>query len=569
MTDASAPAQTSHEIPPAKMRQVVLASAAGTVFEWYDFFVYGALASVISPIFFAGLPDAQAFVFTLLTFAVGFVVRPLGALVFGKIGDSAGRKGAFLITITIMGVATFAVGLLPTAEQVGVWAPVLLVACRVLQGFALGGEYGGAAIYVAEHAEPKKRGLSTGWIQTSAAFGLVGALGVVAITRAWLGEDALRAWGWRIPFLLSVFLLAISVWIRLQLEESPAFQKLKDEGKVSKAAYHESFLQWRNLKIVLLAFFTVCMAQGVVWYTGSFYTQFFLERTLKIDSLTVNLLMIAAVALSAPLYIFFAWLSDKIGRKPVMLFGIVLMLCLYFPGYHYITQQGNPALAHASETVPVTVIADPADCTFQLDLTGGARQFSTSCDIAKGSLTNAGISYTTEAGPAGALARIRVGDQEVESVSAVGQSNSEIKATRTAFEGRLRPVLDAAGYPAHAPGAMQNWSFEEIARVFSEKIGVYLMMALFVVAATALYGPQAAALVELFPTRIRYTALSVPYHIGVGWLGGLLPATVFAINTATGSIYAGLWFPAIVTALSALVTLFFLPETKDRDIHAD
>ncbi|MEQ1490658.1 MAG: MFS transporter [Terricaulis sp.] len=551
------------------MRQVVLASAAGTVFEWYDFFVYGALASVISPIFFKGLPDAQAFVFTLLTFAVGFVVRPLGALVFGKIGDSAGRKGAFLITITIMGVATFAVGLLPTAEQVGIWAPILLVTCRVLQGFALGGEYGGAAIYVAEHANPKKRGLATGWIQTSAAFGLVGALGVVAITRAVLGEDALKEWGWRIPFLLSICLLAISVWIRLQLEESPAFQKLKDEGKTTKAAYSESFLQWRNLKIVLLAFFTVCMAQGVVWYTGSFYTQFFLERTLKIDSLTVNLLMIAAVALSAPLYIFFAWLSDKIGRKPVMLFGIVLMLFLYFPGYHFITQQGNPELARASENVPVTVIADPADCTFQLDLTGGARQFSTSCDIAKGALTSAGVSYSTENGPAGALARIRIGSAEVESVSAVGQSNSEVRATRTAFETEvLRPALNEAGYPAHAPGAMQNWSFSEIARVFSEKGGVYLMMALFVIAATALYGPQAAALVELFPTRIRYTALSVPYHIGVGWLGGLLPAIVFAINTATGSIYQGLWFPVIVTALSALVTFFFLPETKDRDIHA-
>lgn len=568
MTDAGASAQTSHDVSPEKMRQVVAASAAGTVFEWYDFFVYGALASVISPIFFAGLPDAQAFVFTLLTFAVGFVVRPLGALVFGKIGDSSGRKGAFLITITIMGVATFAVGLLPTAEQAGIWAPILLVTCRVLQGFALGGEYGGAAIYVAEHADPKKRGLATGWIQTSAAFGLVGALGVVAITRAVLGEEALREWGWRIPFLLSIFLLAISVWIRVQLEESPAFQKLKDEGKVSKAAYAESFFKWRNLKIVLLAFFTVCMAQGVVWYTGSFYTQFFLERTLKIDSLTVNLLMIAAVALSAPLYIFFAWLSDKVGRKPVMLFGIVLMLILYFPGYHLITQFGNPALARASETVPVTVVADPTDCTFQLDLTGGARQFSTSCDIAKGALTNAGVGYETVAGEPGQLARIRVGDQEIESVSAVGQSNSEIRATRAAFEGRLREVLNRAGYPAAAPGPMQNWSFGEIARVLTEKGGVYLIMALFVIAATALYGPQAAALVELFPTRIRYTALSVPYHIGVGWLGGLLPAIVFAINTATGSIYNGLWFPAIVTAIAALVTFFFLPETKDRDIHA-
>jgi predicted MFS family arabinose efflux permease len=567
MIDTPAPVQTSPDVSPAKMRQVIAASAAGTVFEWYDFFVYGALASVIAPIFFAGLPDAQAFVFTLLTFAVGFIVRPIGALVFGKIGDSTGRKGAFLITITIMGVATFLIGLLPTAEMAGIWAPILLVTCRVLQGFALGGEYGGAAIYVAEHAHPKKRGAATGWIQSSAAIGLVGALIVVLLTRFFLGEEQLRAWGWRIPFLLSVALLAVSVWIRLQLEESPAFKKLQSEGGVSKRAYAESFFEWRNLKIVLLALFGVMMAQGVVWYTASFYTQFYLERTLKIDSQTVNVLMIATVALSAPLYLFFAWLSDKIGRKIVMLFGMVLMLVLYFPGYAFITQAGNPQLAHASATVPVTVIADPADCTFQLDLTGGARQFSSSCDIAKGALASAGVSYDTEAGAPGALARIRVGSTEIESVSAVGQSISEIRATRGEFEGRLRQVLSDAGYPAAAPGAMQGWSWSEIVRVFSEKFGVFLMMALFVVAATALYGPQAAALVELFPTRIRYTALSLPYHIGTGWFGGLLPAIVFAINTATGHINAGLWFPTIVTAIAATVTLFFWPETKDRDIH--
>ncbi len=576
MTDAvsgaPASAQSSPEISPAKMRMVVLASSAGTVFEWYDFFVYGALSTILAPLFFAGLPDSQAFIFTLLTFAVGFIFRPVGAFIFGKIGDSVGRKGAFLITITIMGLATFAIGLLPTAQSIGVWAPVLLVTCRILQGIALGGEYGGAAIYVAEHAAPHRRGMATGWIQTSAAFGLAGAFLVVLMTRAAMGEDAFKAAGfmagWRVPFLVSVVLLLISVWIRLQLEESPAFQKLKDEGKVSKAAYHESFLQWRNLKIVLLAFLAITMAQGVVWYTGFFYTQFYIERILKIDSKTVQVLMLAGVILSAPLYVFFAWLSDKVGRKYVMLFGIVMMLALYFPGFAYITQSGNPPLARALATVPVTVIADPADCSFQLDLTGGARQFSTSCDIAKGSLTNAGVAYTTQAGPTGALARIRVGDQEIESVSAVGQGISQIKAKRTAFEARLRPVLDAAGYPAHAPGAMEGWSWSEIVRAFTDKIGVFWMLALFVIAATALYGPQAAALVELFPTRIRYTALSVPYHIGVGWFGGLLPAVVFAINTATGSLNAGLWFPVIATAISAITMFFFLPETKDRDIHA-
>ncbi|MBL8531027.1 MAG: MFS transporter [Hyphomonadaceae bacterium] len=568
MSESQSTAAANEDVPPGKLRQVVAASAAGTVFEWYDFFVYGALASVMAPLFFAGLPDAQAFVFTLLTFAVGFIVRPLGALVFGKIGDSTGRKGAFLITITIMGLATFAIGLLPTAEQIGIWAPILLVAMRVLQGFALGGEYGGAAIYVAEHARPDRRGASTGWIQATASIGLIGALAVVLGTRAFLGEEAFRAWGWRIPFIVSIGLLAVSVWIRMQLEESPAFKKLQQEGKVSKRAYAESFFEWRNAKIVLLALFGVMMAQGVVWYTAHFYSQFYLERILKIDSQSVNLIMITVVLISAPLYLFFARLSDTVGRKPVMLFGMLLMLALYFPGFHYITQAGNPALAEASERTPVTVIADPADCTFQLDLTGGAQQFSSSCDIAKGALSNAGVAYETIAGEPGQIARIRIGDNiEVEGVSAVGQSLSEIRATRTAFAERLRGALTEAGYPTAAPGPMQNWSVAEVSRVFAEKWGVIAMMALFIVAATALYGPQAAALVELFPTRIRYTAMSFPYHVGTGWFGGLLPAIVFAINTATGSIYMGLWFPAIVTALAALVTFLFWPETKDRDIH--
>jgi MFS family permease len=568
MTDA-ARTPTSPDVSSAKLRQVVAASAAGTVFEWYDFFVYGALASVMAPLFFAGLPDSQAFVFTLLTFAVGFIVRPIGALVFGKIGDSTGRKGAFLITITIMGLATFAIGLLPTSGQIGIWAPILLVTCRVLQGFALGGEYGGAAIYVAEHAQPHRRGAATGWIQGTASIGLIGALGVVLGTRALLGEEAFRAWGWRVPFIVSIGLLAVSVWIRLQLEESPAFQKLKDEGRVSKRAYAESFLEWRNLRIVLIALFGVMMAQGVVWYTAHFYSQFYLERILKIDSQTVNLIMITVVVISAPLYIFFARLSDSVGRKPVMLFGMLLMLALYFPGFHFITQAGNPALAQASAQNPVTVIADPADCTFQLDLTGGAQQFATSCDIAKGALSSAGVGYETIPGEPGQIARIRIGDDvEIASVSAEGQSLSEVRATRAAFDKVLRASLVQVGYPAAAPGAMRDWSFAEIARVFGEKSGVVAMMALFIVAACALYGPQAAALVELFPTRIRYTAMSFPYHIGTGWFGGLLPAIVFAINTATGSIYMGLWFPVIVTALAALVTFVFWPETKDRDIHA-
>ncbi len=556
MTDASAAAQSSPEVSPAKMRQVVLASSAGTIFEWYDFFVYGALASVIAPLFFAGLPDQQAFVFTLLTFAVGFVVRPVGALVFGKIGDSTGRKGAFLVTITLMGLATFAIGLLPTAESAGIWAPILLVTCRVLQGFALGGEYGGAAIYVAEHAAHNKRGAATGWIQISAAFGLVGALAVVFATRAYMGEESFRAWGWRIPFLLSIGLLAISVWIRLQLEESPAFQKLKTEGRVSKRSYAESFFHTPNLRIVLLALFGIMMAQGVVWYTGFFYSQFYLERILKIDSKTVNFVMMSVVLISAPLYYVFGALSDRIGRKPVMLFGMVLMLALYFPGFQLLTRVGNPGLAQASASSPVAVIADPADCSFQLDLTGGARLFATSCDIAKGALASAGISYVTEAAPQGSLAQVRVGAVSVDSTDATGRSMAEIRAARAEFDGRLREALTGAGYPAAADPNQTN---------LPAVIGILLLFAL---AATALYGPQAAALVELFPTRIRYTALSLPYHVGTGWFGGLLPAIVFAINTANGQINAGLWFPFIVTGIAASVCFLFLPETKHRDIHA-
>jgi predicted MFS family arabinose efflux permease len=558
MTDAALPASSAPpEISPAKMRLVVTASAAGTVFEWYDFFVYGALASVMAPHFFAGLPDAQAFVFTLLTFAVGFIVRPLGALVFGKIGDSAGRKGAFLITITIMGLATFAIGLLPTAETVGVWAAALLVGCRVLQGFALGGEYGGAAIYVAEHAAPGRRGAATSWIQSSASVGLVGALAIILSARGIIGEDAFKAWGWRIPFLFSIGLLAVSVWIRLQLEESPAFQKLKEEGRVCKRAYVESFFEWRNLRIVLLALFGLMMAQGVVWYTAHFYSQFYLERVLKIESKTVNTIMIVVVLVSAPLYLFFARISDRIGRKPVMLGGMLLMLALYFPGFHLLTRAANPALAAASQSAPAVVVADPADCSFQLDLTGGAHQFASSCDLAKSALANAGIAYSTQAAPAGTLAKIRVGTNTViESVNAQGLAVADIRAARTAFEARLRPALDAAGYPKAADANAINHPI------------VLAVLILFIVAATALYGPQAAALVELFPTRIRYTALSFPYHVGTGWFGGLLPATVFAINTATGDIFAGLWFPVIVTAIAAIVCLIFWPETKDRDIHA-
>jgi MFS family permease len=552
------------DISPAKTRQVIAASAAGTVFEWYDFFIFAILSSIISKHFYAGLPDAQAFVFTLLTFAVGFIVRPIGALVFGKMGDQNGRKGAFLITITIMGVATVAIGLLPDHQWFethvgpgfGIVAAILLIACRVAQGFALGGEYGGAVIYVAEHAPAHKRGLHTSYIQTCAALGLLAALGVTLIVRTAIGEEAFRDWGWRLPFLLSLGLLIVSLWIRLSLEESPAFQKMKAEGGASQAIYKESFFEWRSLKIVLLALFGMMMAQGVVWYTGNFYSQFFLERLLKLPALDINILMIAVTTLSAFLYVFFGWLSDKIGRKPVMLFGMVVMLCAYFPGFHMLTQAANPQLAAAQKTAPVTVIAYPGDCSFQLDLTGGAQQFGKACDIAKGALANRGVNYTNQAAAPGALAQVRIGATVIDSVDARGLAPSAIKAKRAEFEKRLLAALVANGYPETAPEDQINWPM------------LFLTMAVFIVAATSLFGPLAACLVELFPTRIRYTAMSFPYHVGTGWFGGLQPAISFAIVTATGDIYAGLWFPLIVTAISFVIAIFLLPETRHRDIHA-
>ncbi len=558
MAEASAQAELG-ETSPEKMRTVVAASAAGTVFEWYDFFIYGSLAVIMKDHFFANLPDAQAFIFTLLTFAVGFIVRPFGALFFGKIGDSKGRKGAFLVTITLMGVATFAIGLLPTQqtvpESLALLPPILLVACRVLQGFALGGEYGGAAIYVAEHAPRGQRGWATSWIQTSAGLGLIGALVVILTTRTIMGEEAFREWGWRIPFLLSIGLFGISIWIRMQLEESPAFQKLKSEGKTSERVFAESFFEWKNLRVVILALFGLMMAQGVVWYTGHFHARYFLETALKVEGRTVDYFMLAATAVSAVLYVFFGWLSDKVGRKPVMLFGMALMLASYFPGFHFMTQAANPALAEAARTAPVTVLADPADCSFQLDLTGGAARYSSSCDIAKGELASFGVSYTTIDAPAGSLAQVRIGDAvTIDSVDGRGLDAAGLRALKAEYRTRIRAALTEAGYPARADPERINAA------------GVIAMLIVFVIAATALYGPQAAALVELFPTRIRYTAMSFPYHVGTGWFGGLLPTIVFAIGVSTGDIYAGLWYPVVVTALAFAICLLFWPETKNRDI---
>jgi predicted MFS family arabinose efflux permease len=540
----------------SSMRTIVAASSAGTAFEWYDFFIFGALAPIIGRQFTAGLNDTAGFIFALGAFAAGFFARPFGALVFGGIGDRLGRKGAFLVTITLMGVATLAVGFLPGYGQIGVAAPILLVVLRLVQGFALGGEYGGAAVYVAEHAPVKRRGEYTGWIQISASLGLIGALGVIYVTRNITGETAFAAWGWRIPFLFSAFLLAISLYMRMRLEESPLFQKMKDEGTHSKAPYSETFLTWRYLKVVLLALFAIMVAQGALWYAAFFYSQFFMEKILRLDPKVVVLLMLAATVLSAPLYIFFAWLSDRIGRKPVMLFGMALAVISFFPAFHMMTRFANPDLAEASARTPVTVVADPATCAVQFDPVGKAA-FASSCDIAKSTLANAGVSYVNEAALPGSVAFVRVGAATIRSAEGSGLAAAELKALKADVESRIKGALRAGGYPDKADTGKANL------------LGLFGVLAIFVVAATALYGPIAACLVELFPTRIRYTAMSVPYNIGTGWVGGFLPVTAFAMVAASGDIYFGLWYPVVAVGLSLVVAFFFLPETRGRDLNAE
>lgn len=538
------------------LRTVVTASAAGTAFEWYDFFVFGSLTTIIARHFFADAGETVAYILALLTFGLGFVVRPLGALVFGWFGDKTGRKKTFLVTITLMGLATVAIGLLPDYGQIGLAAPILLLIMRVLQGFALGGEYGGAAIYVAEHSPPKKRGLLTGWIQTTAAMGLIGALAVILITRAIVGTEAFDEWGWRIPFLLSALLLAVSLWIRLRLNESPAYQQMEAEAAADdrRAPYREAFFQWGNGRFVLIALFGIMIAQGAVWYCGYFYTRFFMERVLKVDTNTVDQLVLAVTVASAGLYVFFGWLSDRLGRKPVMLFGMILALVAFFPGFHALTKAANPALAEAQAAAPVTVIADPATCALQFDPIGKAA-FASSCDIAKSVLSNAGVSYGNAEALAGSVATVRIGGAEVTSIDGTGLSPAALKAARTDVETRIKTALSAAGYPEKADPERINMPL------------VFGILMIFMVAATALYGPQAAALVELFPTRVRYTAMSLPYNIGTGWVGGLLPATSFALVAASGNIYFGLWYSVAFTVVAVIVSLIWLPETKGRDLH--
>jgi predicted MFS family arabinose efflux permease len=537
----------------ARMGLVLSASAAGTVFEWYDFFIFGSLLSIITRHFFASAGETQGYIFALLTFAVGFAVRPFGGLVFGWFGDRTGRKRAFLVTIVIMGLATFAIGLLPDTAAIGSLAPYLLIALRILQGFAVGGEYGGAAIYVPEHAARDKRGAATGWIQVAATVGLFLALTVILTTRTLMHESAFADWGWRIPFLLSLILLAISIWIRLKLDESPAFQALKDAGTTSRAPLSETFLRWQHLRIVLVVLIGLLMGQGVVWYTAQFYTQFFLEHVMRVEPRLVNLLILSVTVLSALLHIFFARLSDRVGRKPIMLFGLALAAVSFVPGFQLLATAVNPGLTEAIARAPVTVFAAPDDCSFQFDLIGKAT-FSSSCDIAKSTLANLGVPYSNEAIAPGELARIRIGTVTLSSVDGTVLASSALATAQKNFAAEVKPALTRAGYPAAAVSARVDIPLA---------IGLLLI---FVIAAAALYGPQAATLVELFPTRIRYSALSLPYHLGVGWFGGFLPPIAFAIVAATGNLYAGLWYPVSIAAIGFVVTLLFLPETRGRDI---
>ena len=572
-------------------KKVIFASSLGTVFEWYDFYLYGALASIIAKQFFSGLDEGSAFIFALLAFAAGFIVRPFGAIFFGRLGDMIGRKYTFLVTILIMGASTFLVGILPNYASWGAAAPIILIVLRLLQGLALGGEYGGAATYVAEHAPHGKRGAYTSWIQTTATLGLFLSLMVILGTRTAIGEEAFADWGWRVPFIVSILLLAVSVYIRLSMNESPAFAKMKAEGKTSKAPLSESFGEWKNLKIVILALIGLTAGQAVVWYSGQFYALFFLTQALKVDGTTANIMVAISLIIGTPFFIIFGTLSDKIGRKPIILAGCFLAAVTYFPVFTALTKAANPDLAAAQAVAKVTVTADPAECSFQFNPTG-TKKFTSSCDIAKQKLASASVSYDNIVAPAGQAAVIKVGETEVTTVvtpediaaakaaaqvklealnaadpkdpKAIAAATASVKALSgektakdAAFSGKLSAALKAAGYPAKADMAK------------FDKVSVVIILTYLVILVTMVYGPIAAMLVEMFPTRIRYTSMSLPYHIGNGWFGGLLPTTAFAIVAQTGNMYNGLWYPIIIAGATVVIGGLFIKETKDVDIYAN
>ena len=544
-------AEAGHK--PWSMSKVIAASSAGTAFEWYDFFIFGSLALTIQKVFFAGLNPTAGLIAALGLFAAGFAFRPLGAIIFGVIGDRLGRKGAFLATVSLMGGATFLIGVLPTYATAGILSPILLILLRILQGIALGGEYGGAAIYVAEHSPNDRRGFTTGWIQVTASIGLIAGLLVILATRTAVGEAAFLDWGWRVPFLISVVLLAISVWLRFRLSESPAFAKLKEEGAVTTAPLRESFARWDILKRVLIAFFGIMLAQGAVWYLSFFYIQVFLTKSLGVPEATKDALMLGVTVASAPLYVFFGWLSDRVGRKPVMLGGMLLALAAYYPGFHAIAGAANPALVEAQRRTPVIVYTDPATCSVQFDPVG-TRQFKTACDIARSLLASTGISYSSRPSEDGRTV-IAVGDQRLDVPDGSALAGPELKALKDQTGAKIKAALAAEGYPERADPKQMNLPV----------IVFWLMV--FAVAATALYGPQAAALVEMFPTRVRYTAMSLPYHVGTGWIGGFLPVTSFALVAITGDIYASLWYPVVFTVIPIVVSLIFLKETRGKPLE--
>ncbi|CAN7405136.1 MFS transporter [Rhizobium sp. LjRoot98] len=626
MADVAAASGAKSAPMTGEQKKVIFASSLGTIFEWYDFYLYGSLAVYIGATFFSQYPETTRNIFALLAFAAGFLVRPFGALVFGRLGDLVGRKYTFLVTIVIMGLSTFLVGILPGAASIGIAAPILLIILRMLQGLALGGEYGGAATYVAEHAPQGKRGYFTSWIQTTATLGLFLSLVVIVGVQMLLGKEAFAAWGWRIPFLLSCLLLGVSVWIRMKMNESPAFKKMKEEGKGSKAPLTEAFGQWRNAKIALLALFGAVVGQAVVWYSGQFYALFFLQNILKVDGQAANIMVACSLLIGTGFFVFFGWLSDKIGRKPIIMAGLLLAMLTYFPLFKALTWAGNPALAEAQETVRATVTAAPDDCKFQFNPTGTAK-FTTSCDIATSFLTRNSVPYDVVPGPAGSPATVKIGEETVTSYDAIA-AGDKAKASGSAFEKQINIALHDAGYPlvrgaAKVPEskldgfvaanpelaldaaavrggdkasmtgeqlvAAKLLTAEEAAGVTEmpvytiDKGGSFSMVAdparvswltviavltVLVIYVTMVYGPIAALLVELFPTRIRYTGMSLPYHIGNGWFGGLLPATAFAMSAAQGDIYYGLWYPIIFAGITLVIGMLFLPETKDRDIHA-
>jgi MFS family permease len=565
MSTTAAARAPAGEVRPmtADEKRVIFASSLGTVFEWYDFYLFGVLTAIIGAQFFAPLDESTRNIFTLLAFAAGFAVRPFGALVFGRLGDMVGRKYTFLVTILIMGCSTFALAFLPGYKTLGLVAPILLIALRLLQGLALGGEYGGAATYVAEHAPPGRRGLYTAWIQTTATVGLMLALMVILASRFWAGSFAFtpdgeksfaEEWGaWRLPFAFSGVLLLVSVWIRVKLAESPAFLKIKAEGKTSKAPLSEAFGQWKNLRIVILALIGLTAGQAVVWYTGQFYALYFLQTFLKVDGPTANILIAVALILGTPFFLFFGGLSDRVGRKPIILAGCLIAAVCYFPLFHALTSFANPKLQAAIQASPVSVVAPSSDCNLVLNLTGTAK-FTTPCDTSRTFLANAGVNYELVDGPAGP-AVVKIG---ADAVTGYDGKAASVKADKARFEKEVRAALTKAGYPAKA---------EPIPAFSGRWLALVMVLTIMVIFVTMVYGPIAAMLVEMFPTRIRYTAMSLPYHIGNGWFGGFLPAISFSIVAATGNIYSGLWYPIIIASITFVVGMIFVKETKDSTVY--